>query len=122
MTVRIFGPESRTGARVDSHAGTTLPSPTLPTPLTGRQFLQRRARDLQIREAEPLREAVKRWVRAERIERHTSGRLTGTIYHLVPRGASEQYGAAIRAAAETAGLAVVVTGPWPPYAFAEEPW
>ena len=63
MTVRVFG--GRTRVRVDAAPGTTLPGR-----VTGRQFLQRRARDLQVPGAEPLRDAVKRWVRAERIERH----------------------------------------------------
>ena len=88
----------------------------------GRQFLQRRAVELQIPGAEPLCAAVRKWVRAERIERHDRGRLTGSMYHLIPRGAPAAYRGALQRAALTADLTIVVSGPWPPYAFAGGGW
>ncbi len=84
----------------------------------GTQYLQRRRAELQIPGAEPLRAAVARWVRAERAERHGHGRLVGSLYHLVPRGAAPAYRRAIERAALDAGLKAIVSGPWPPYAFA----
>jgi hypothetical protein len=69
--------------------------------------------------SDPLRDAVARWVRAERVERHDRGRLAGSLYHLIPRGAADGYRRAIERAAVDAGLTTVVSGPWPPYAFAD---
>jgi hypothetical protein len=84
----------------------------------GTQYLQRRRAELQVPGAQPLRDAVARWVRAERAERHEHGRLVGSLYHLVPRGAAPAYRRAMERAAIEAELTAVVTGPWPPYAFA----
>jgi hypothetical protein len=126
MTVRVFGsgstpsrlrtePESvQSRFRVDSEYGDRATQ--------GRQFLQRRAAELQIPGAEPLRAAVKKWVRAERTERHDRGRLAGSMYHLVPRGAAAAYRGALQRAAIAAGVTIVVSGPWPPYAFAGGGW
>ncbi|MNC94171.1 hypothetical protein D3C83_109580 [compost metagenome] len=65
---------------------------------------------------EPVRAAVQRWLRDERVEQH--GR-TASVYHLIPRAAAGAYQRAAVRAAATAGIPIVVTGPWPPYAFAE---
>lgn len=115
MTVRVFGSSPAPRGR---HAG----AGRAPAPASGRQFLMRRAAELQIPGAEPLRIAVKKWVRAERSERHSGGRLTGTMYHLVPRGAAPMYRAALERAADQADVRIVVSGPWPPYAFADRGW
>lgn len=88
----------------------------------GRQYLQRRAAELQVPGTEPLRNAVKKYVRAERTTRHDRGRLVGSIYHLVPRGAASAYRGTLQRAAAAADLTVVVSGPWPPYAFADGGW
>jgi hypothetical protein len=74
---------------------------------------------MQIPGAEPLRAAVKKWVRAEHLERLDGRRLAGSLYHLVPRGAVPNYRAALERAARTADLTIVISGPWPPYAFAD---
>ncbi len=86
----------------------------------GTQYLRARAdaaaRAREVPGFEPVRAAVRRWLRDERVERRGP---TASVYHLIPRAAAGSYQrAAIRAAA-AAGLPVVVTGPWPPYAFAE---
>ena len=117
MTVRVFRPGSDRG-----QTGVRTGSEYEYGPTQGRQFLQRRAAELQIPGAEPLRAAVKKWVRAERTARHDRGRLAGSMYHLVPRGAAAAYRAALQRAALDADLTVVVSGPWPPYAFAEGGW
>jgi hypothetical protein len=128
MTVRVFGPGSdrgRTGVRPRSDPGPTLVRPRSECeygPTQGRQFLQRRAAELQIPGSEALRVAVRKWVRAERAERHDRGRLAGSMYHLVPRGAAPAYRTALQRAALAAGLTIIVSGPWPPYAFAGGGW
>ena len=58
--------------------------------------------------------AVARWVRAERVER--SGDIA-SVYHLIPRGAVDAYVRAALGAAQAEGVRVVVTGPFPAYAF-----
>ena len=67
-----------------------------------------------------LRRAVKQMVRAERIEPGRSG-VRLTIHHLVDRGSARAYRAAVR---ESAALEprepIVVSGPWPPFAFAPD--
>ena len=81
--------------------------------------------ETQIPAADPLRMAVAKWVRAERIERHAqdlstsprASQLIGSLYHLVPRTAVPGYRRAIERAALEAGLTTIVSGPWPPYAF-----
>ena len=81
--------------------------------------MQQRAAEMQIPGAEPLRSAVKKWVRAERVERLDRGRMAGSIYHLVPRRAVPNYRTALERAARTGDLTIVISGPWPPYAFAQ---
>jgi hypothetical protein len=44
-----------------------------------------------------------------------------TVFHLVTRGKSRPYATAIFAAiSRESGVAAIVSGPWPPYAFAPE--
>jgi hypothetical protein len=64
----------------------------------------------------PLRAAVRRWIRDERVEKHDR---VASIYHLVPRGSIDRYTSAIERAAREAGVRMIVSGPWPPYAFAD---
>jgi hypothetical protein len=80
----------------------------------GAAFLRARAATRQIRELDPVRSAVARWVRDERVERRGT---IGTLHHLVPNGSIDRYRAAVLMA--PIGCAFVVSGPFPPYAFAE---
>jgi hypothetical protein len=86
--------------------------------MSGRDYLRARARDAAARRMvpgfEPVRAAVARWIRDERVE-HRDG--VSTIYHLVPRASSARYRHALQAATAAADLPAIVTGPWPPYAF-----
>ena len=104
----------QTSRRDASAAGGTIAA-------SGRDYLRARAREAaeqrQVPGFEPVRAAVARWVRDERVE-HRGG--VSTIYHLVPRASSERYRQALQEAAAAAALPAVVTGPWPPYAFAAE--
>ena len=86
--------------------------------MSGREYLRARAREAAAQRVvpgfEPVRTAVARWVRDERVE-HRQG--VSTIYHLIPSTASARYRQALAEAATAAELRAVVTGPWPPYAF-----
>jgi hypothetical protein len=88
----------------------------------GTQYLQQRAitaaRAREIPGFAPIRAAVKRWVKDERVEKRAG---VATVNHLIPRSSVGAYRSAVERAAERAGLRVLVTGPFPPYAF-EENW
>jgi hypothetical protein len=64
---------------------------------------------------EPVRNAVARWVRDERVE-HRAG--VCSVYHLVPRSSAGAYRRAAQLAAGSADVTALVSGPHPPYAFA----
>jgi hypothetical protein len=84
---------------------------------TGADYLRSRASELEPVEPpgfDALRRAVARWVASERIE--TRGRVT-SAYHLVPLKAVDSYRRAFHRAARSAGLSIVLSGPYPPYAF-----
>ena len=134
MTIRIFSSEQgQTGVRPGSERGRSGVRPGSERGRSGvrtgseleygatqgTQYLRRRAADLQIPGAEPLRAAAAQWVRAERRERHDRGRLVGSLYHLIARRSAGPYRRAIERAALDAGLTTIVSGPWPPYAFTE---
>jgi hypothetical protein len=55
-------------------------------------------------------------VRDERVEKRER---VATVYHLVPRASAEAYRRAIDRAAAAARLQVIVSGPWPAYAFVD---
>lgn len=63
---------------------------------------------------DPIRKAVTRWIRDERVDQRLG---VASVYHLIPRSSAEAYRRGVRDAAEAAGVRLVVTGPWPPYAF-----
>jgi hypothetical protein len=54
------------------------------------------------------------------VERHDAPPLLVSLYHLVARGEAARYRRAVTGAAAGLGLQVLVSGPWPPYAFAPE--
>jgi len=70
----------------------------------------------EILELAPVRAAVRRLVREERVERRRS---IATVHHLIPRAAAGRYGAAVARTAAENGVRLTVSGPWAPYAFAE---
>ena len=81
---------------------------------SGTDYLRARAAAATVPEVEPLRAAVRRWVRDERVENRAG---VASVYHLVPRGSVPAYRRALAAAADAAGRRVLITGPFPPYAF-----
>jgi hypothetical protein len=87
---------------------------------SGSEYLRSRARAAgsagDIPQFEPLRAAVRRWVRDERVEQHGG---IATVYHLVPRGSVEAYRRAIERKARDTSARLLVSGPWPAYAFSD---
>jgi hypothetical protein len=127
MTVRVVGADeagraSEAGsARRDSvdppgpPARRASPAPRAPS---GAAYLRARAdaiaREERISGFDPVREAVRRWVRDERVEKRAG---IASVYHLIPRASAEAYRATLTRAAADARLGVLLTGPWPVYAF-----
>lgn len=116
MTVRLI--ETGDGAHVSSEA---VERDGAAGAGSGTAFLMAKASTAARARAVPafdgLRPAVRRWVRAERVERRKG---VVSIYHLVPRGSAAAYQRALRAAATAAGTAVQISGPFPAYAFASD--
>ena len=105
MTLRVFGEPAP-------------PPPAPPEPSgPGTRYMEARRREIErarsLPEIEPLLDRLRPLVQAERIERKEQGTLLGTAYHLVRREDVHAYKETVR---EEDG--VVVSGPWPPYAFA----
>jgi hypothetical protein len=70
--------------------------------------------------ARALRRSVRPLVRAEILE-PARGNISVTIHHLLDRGGARTYRAAVRGAAAAAtDEHVVISGPWPPFAFAPD--
>lgn len=82
----------------------------------GAEYLRARARAAAIPEFAPLRDAVTKWIRGERVEKRGT---VVTIYHLVPRSSAHTYRRVLETTAGAAGVRVIVSGPWPAYAFAD---
>ena len=112
MTVRIFGSER---AEPD------------PRPLrTGIDYLRRQrlgARAFVPAAGQRIRSAVKGMIEEERLD-PGRGRILATLHHLIARGLADEYRSRVRLALE--GLPrreqVVVSGPWPPFAFTPDVW
>ena len=87
--------------------------------MTGTDYLRTRAaaaaREREVAGFEPIRSAVRRWIRDERVEKHAR---VASVYHLIPRASAESYRSAASRAAAASGTRSVISGPWPPYAFA----
>jgi len=86
----------------------------------GTQYLQRRmamaAAGRAVPAFEPIRTAIQRYIKDERIDKREG---VITINHLVPRAAAARYRDAVERAADENRMRLIVSGPWPPYAFAD---
>lgn len=113
MTLRVYG-----GARpTDETAAEDAPPGVGP----GSRYLAARLRARRVPEIEPLRRALRGLVRAERAERHATRPLIASVYHLIPRGRTRAYRAALlRTRRDLGEVTVRASGPWAPYAFAPE--
>src|SRR5688572_26012950 len=120
MTVRIIeaagAGEAGAGAKIPDIVGRV---PRSGPGVTGADYLRARAaaaaRERDVAGFEPIRSAVRRWIRDERVEKHAR---IASVYHLIPRASAERYRSAASDAAAAAGTHSVISGPWAPYAFA----
>jgi hypothetical protein len=122
MTIRLVsGRQTREAGRdaqpdVESATSSRRGAPPVAPARTGTDYLQRRAAAARhVPGFDPIRDAVTRWVREERVERRDR---VATVYHLIPRRSATAYREAVGRAAAAAGTRLIVSGPWAPYAFA----
>jgi gas vesicle protein GvpL/GvpF len=116
---RVAGCEQMT-LRVWGDRAAPIPEPERAGPGPGARYLAARRRARQVPEVDALRERLGELVRGERAERHDRPPLLATVQHLVARGGSARYLAAVDAAGPALSpWRVTVTGPWLPYAFGE---
>ena len=115
MTVRVVSPAISAGpAEAGRHAPDGISRASGSAYLKDRADIAARAREIP--GFDPVRAAVRRWVRDERVEKRSG---IASVYHLVPRGSAAAYRHALERAAKEAALEIVVSGPWPAYAFTE---
>lgn len=85
---------------------------------TGASYLKglaaQAARAREVPGFDPVRAAVRRWVKDERVERQST---VASVYHLIPRTSVDAYRAALDRATQKTDLRMRVSGPFPPYAF-----
>ena len=111
MTARIFG-------ATDAES---QPNSSEPRPASGAAYLEQRRRAA----AAPLSgdgEAISRAVRhlvADERAHVGEGRIRSTLYHLIDRSAVADYE---HATAPFASSSLVISGPWPPFAFVPDLW
>jgi len=123
MTVRVLpggaAPDDPVASGATRHMEPPVTAQASGSPQSGADHLRRlaaqAASDRHVPGFAPLRHAVRRWLREERVEKHAA---VISVYHLVPRGSVDAYRRAIERAAAGSGLRVAITGPHPPYAFA----
>jgi len=121
MTIRIVGSDpddehsrgltplmSRTGVRPRNEA------------TQGTRYLRQRLAVLrtasEVPELAPIQMAIRGSVKEERVER-CGGVIT--VHHLIPRARAARYLAAVERAAGQSGIRLAISGPFPPYAFAD---
>jgi hypothetical protein len=63
-----------------------------------------------------IRPAIRPLIKEERVERRGG---VITVHHLIPRATAERYRAAVERSAGRSGVRLAVSGPFPPYAFAD---
>jgi hypothetical protein len=126
MTMRVLGGPHEGGSpdhpAAPGRSGRTSAARSASVPAgVGAQYMHARAesarRQRDVAGFEPVRAALQRWLRDERIERHGA---TTSVYHLIPRTAAAGYQRTAMRTADAVGLRILVTGPWPPYAFAAD--
>lgn len=109
MTVRLFGAEAPSqGPARRPHSGTL--------------YLQSRRQAARVplpASALAIRRAVRPLVERERVDAGR-GQIRATLHHLIARGRAAEYRALVKRAIEKHPFEdhVVVSGPWPPFAFA----
>jgi hypothetical protein len=86
----------------------------------GTQYLRQRLAVLrtarEVPELAALRPPIRRFLKDERVERRGG---IATVHHLIPRAMAERYRAAVERAAAKSSIRLVVSGPFAPYAFAD---
>jgi hypothetical protein len=70
----------------------------------------------EVPELAAVRPAIRRFVKDERVERRGD---VASVHHLIPRAMVERYRAAVERTAAESDVRLAVSGPFAPYAFAD---
>lgn len=97
--------------------GAPAPQPSSAGP--GTRYLEERRRASRLPELDPLRSALSGLIRSEQVEPHAQPGLAASVYHLIDRGAAEEYRRRV-GSSPLDGLRVTISGPWPAWSFAPE--
>lgn len=121
MTIRIVGSDPDDGR---SRGQTPVMSRTGVRPryeaTQGTQYLRQRLTVLrtarEVPELAPIQTAIRGFVTDERVERRGG---VITVHHLIPRARAVRYLAAVERAVGQSGIRLAISGPFAPYAFAD---
>jgi hypothetical protein len=117
MTIRLLTPiESESGDHPFASRSTVIRRTRLRLAYgatQGTQYLKAKAN--AVPEFGPVRAVIARYIKDERVEKRAG---VVTINHLVARNSAARYLDAVERAAAENGVRLIVSGPWPPYAFA----
>jgi Gas vesicle synthesis protein GvpL/GvpF len=122
MTIRLVSEsESGDGSRASQSRAVGRARVRLEhTATQGTQYLRQRLAVLrtarEVPELAAIRPAIRRFVKDERVERRGG---IATVHHLIPRAMAQRYSAAVERAAAKGGVRLIVSGPFAPYAFAD---
>jgi hypothetical protein len=106
MTLRVYGEESASRPAEDTALG------------PGSRYLAKKIREQDISGLGVIQQRLAALIKAERIQHHGKPPLLASVYHLIERGRSASYLAALdNAASDASSVRFVASGPWPPYAF-----
>jgi hypothetical protein len=93
------------------------------TATRGATYLRARADRARRRARDPVVQAIQRaarpYARKSRLDWREGGQEVAILHHLVARGRVPQYEQAVIRVVRARGLGAIVSGPWPPFAFAE---
>ena len=90
------------------------PRAVQPRPASGTEYLRQRI--VAVPAFDSVRTAIQKYIKESRVERHGD---VVTINHLVARSAVERYRSDVQRAAAEHQVRLLLTGPFPPFAFAD---
>jgi len=114
MTLRVYG-----SGEAEPAIGTEEDRITGPGARYLASKMRANKREGVMEDLEAVRPELSPFVKAERIQRHSAPPLLASVYHLIERGQSTGYIAALDGSGPGHWpVRITASGPWPPYAFA----
>jgi hypothetical protein len=105
MTLRVYGEVPAIAPPVEE-----------PSLGPGARYLAGKLREKTVPGLDSIRPALSSFIRAEHVQHHGTPPLLASVYHLIERGQSAAYRAALHQD-DSLPVRFAASGPWPPYAF-----